>query len=416
MSVLVLGVNHRSAPIEVLERLALDDASAAKLVHGLITSDVVREAVVLSTCNRTEVYAVAERFHGAHGALHDTLCDVSGLDRAELDGHLYSFHDDAAVEHACAVAAGLESLVVGESEILGQVRHAVDVARAESAVRSTLELLFRRAIAAGKRARTETGIARGTASISHAAVELAADHLGGLSGCRVAVVGAGTMGEQIAVALADADVDSITVVNRSRHRADSLAARIGGSASGLDGLIDALADADVVLTCTGAPSTLIDRAMVSAAGQRQRLFIDVSVPRDIANDVADDDASTVIDLGDLDRWAAVGRDRRLGEVDAVRAIVAEEADRFSRERIAMQATPLITSLRRRVEDVRDAEWERHAARLADFDEAQLDAVRSLVNGVVNKVLHEPSVRLRADAGTPRGERNAAAVADLFDLE
>ncbi|NBV03654.1 MAG: glutamyl-tRNA reductase [Acidimicrobiia bacterium] len=221
MSVLVLGVNHRSAPIEVLERLALDDASAAKLVHGLITSDVVREAVVLSTCNRTEVYAVAERFHGAHGALHDTLCDISGLGRAELDGHFYSFHDEAAVEHACAVAAGLESLVVGESEILGQVRHAVDVARAEGAVRSTLELLFRRAIAAGKRARTETGIARGTASISHAAVELAADHLGGLSGCRVAVVGAGTMGEQIAVALADADVDSITVVNRSRHRADS---------------------------------------------------------------------------------------------------------------------------------------------------------------------------------------------------
>ena len=205
-------------------------------------------------------------------------------------------------------------------------------------------------------------------------------------------------------------------MNRSRHRADSLAARVGGSASGLDGLIDALADADVVLTCTGAPSTLIDRAMVNAAGQRQRLFIDVSVPRDVANDVADDDASTVIDLGDLDRWAAVGRDRRLGEVDAVRAIVAEEADRFSRERIAMQATPLITSLRRRVEDVRDAEWDRHAARLADLDEAQLDAVRSLVNGVVNKVLHEPSVRLRADAGTPRGERNAAAVADLFDLE
>jgi len=416
MSVLVLGVNHRSAPLEVLERLSLDDSAAAKLVHGLVASDVVREAVVLSTCNRTEVYAVAERFHGAHGALHDALCDVAGLSRIELDPHVYSFHDDAAVEHACAVAAGLESLVVGESEILGQVRDAVELARGEGAVRTTLDLLFRRAIAAGKRARTETGIARGTASMSHAAVELAGAHLDGLAGRRVAVVGAGTMGEQIAVALADHAVGSITVVNRSRERCVALAERVGGSAAGLDALIDALADADVVLTCTGAPSTLIDRAMVRAAGERERLFIDVSVPRDVAADVAHDSHSTVIDLSDLDRWASVGRDQRLGEVDAVKAIVAEEADRFTRERIALQATPLITSLRRRVEDLRDAEWERYESRLAELDEEQKELVRALLNGVVNKVLHEPSARLRADAGTPRGERNAAAVADLFDLE
>lgn len=416
MSVLVLGVNHRSAPLEVLERLSLDDAAAAKLVHGLVASDVVREAVVLSTCNRTEVYAVAERFHGAHGALHDALCDVAGLSRIELDPHVYSFHDDAAVEHACAVAAGLESLVVGESEILGQVRDAVELARGEGAVRTTLDLLFRRAIAAGKRARTETGIARGTASISHAAVELAGAHLDGLAGRRVAIVGAGTMGEQIALALANCAVGSITVVNRSRERCVALAERVGGSAAGLDALIDALADADVVLTCTGAPSTLIDREMVRAAGERERLFIDVSVPRDVAADVANDSHSTVIDLSDLDRWASVGRDQRLGEVDAVKAIVAEEADRFTRERIALQATPLITSLRRRVEDLRDAEWERYESRLAELDEEQQELVRALLNGVVNKVLHEPSARLRADAGTPRGERNAAAVADLFDLE
>lgn len=417
MSILVIGVNHRSGPLSVLERVTIAPTDVPKAVEGLARLDNVREVVVLSTCNRTEIYAVAEKFHGAYADIRDFLCDLGDISPDELHPHLYSQHDDAAVSHLFEVAAGLDSAVIGESEILGQLRQAWQVAQREGGVRSTLNLLFRHAVGVGKRARTETGIARGTASVSHAAVEMAVDHHGSMAGRRVALVGAGSMGEGIAVALHGAGVDDVLVVNRSPERGQALADRINGRALGMDRLDEALESCDVVLTSTGAGEPVITADVTRGLERNGRplLFVDIAVPRDVAPDVADLPNVSVLDLEDLIAWADRGRSERFAEVDRVAAIVAEEVERFGLEAAALQAAPLVSSLRERAEAMRAAELARHAKRLGQLDDAQREMIDTITRGLVAKLLHEPSVRLRTQAGTPQGERNAAAVADLFDL-
>ena len=419
MSILVIGVNHRSGPLSVLERVALVGDQVPKAVERLAARDNVREVVLVSTCNRTEVYAVAEKFHGAYADIRDFFCEVGDISADDLYPHLYSHHDDAAVMHLFEVAAGLDSAVVGETEILGQVRHAWEVAQREGAARTTMNLLFRHAIGVGKRARTETGIARGTASVSHAAVEMAIERLGGLDGRRVAVIGAGAMGEGIAVALRRSGTGEVVVVNRTPERGDALARRIEGRATGLDQLGVVLADTDVAITCTGSGVPIVSRELVDTAmaGRTERplLLVDIAVPRDIAPDVHGAPGVVVLDLDDLSAWAERGREQRQSEVERVREIVEEEVERFGLEATALQAAPLVAGLRERAEQIRQTEIARHGKHLAHIDDATRELVESITRGLVAKLLHEPSVRLRDQAGSPRGERNAAAVADLFDL-
>ena len=417
MSILVIGVNHHSGPLSVLERVTLPADEIPKAVDSLVRRDNVREVAVLSTCNRTEIYAVAERFHGAYADIRDFLCDLGRIPPDELHPHLYSQHDELAVRHLFEVAAGLDSVVVGETEILGQLRQAWEIAQREGGARTTLNLLFRRAIGVGKRARTETSIARGTASISHAAVELAIEHHGSIEGRCVAVVGAGAMGEGIAVALRAAGVGGVTVVNRSPERGDALAERIDGAACGFDRLPEAIAAADLVLTSTGSGNPIVTRDLMANIDRADRplLFVDIAVPRDVASDVADLAGVTVLDLDDLSAWAARGRAQRLAEVERVDAIVVDEVERYTLEAAALQAAPLVTALRSRAEELRVGELERFAKRLRDLDPEHRELLETLTKGIVAKLLHEPSVRLRNQAGTPQGERNAAAVADLFDL-
>ncbi len=417
MSILVIGVNHRSGPLSVLERVTIAPTDVPKAVDGLVRLDNVREVVVLSTCNRTEIYAVAERFHGAYADILDFLCDLGDIAPDDLHPHLYSEHDDGAVAHLFEVAAGLDSAVIGESEILGQLRQAWQVAQREGGARSTLNLLFRHAVGVGKRARTETGIARGTASVSHAAVEMAVDHHGSMAGRRVALVGAGSMGEGIAVALHGAGVDDVMVVNRSPERGQALADRVNGRALGMDRLREALEASDVVLTSTGAGEPVVTADVVRELDRAGRplLFVDIAVPRDVAPEIAELPHVSVLDLEDLITWAERGRSERFAEVDRVAVIVAEEVERFGLEAAALQAAPLVSSLRRRAEELRAAELSRHATRIGQLDDDQREMIDAITRGLVAKLLHEPSVRLRTQAGTPQGERNAAAVADLFDL-
>jgi glutamyl-tRNA reductase len=417
MSILVIGVNHHSGPLSVLERVTLPIEALPKAVTGLAGRDNVREVVVLSTCNRTEIYAVAEKFHGAYADIRDFLCDLGSISPDDLHPHLYSEHDDAAVRHLFEVAAGLDSAVVGEAEILGQMRQAWEIAQHEGGARTTLNLLFRHAIGVGKRARTETGIARGTTSVSHAAVEMAVDHHGSIEGRRVTVVGAGAMGEGIAIALHGAGVGDVRVVNRSPERGRSLAERINGVALGIEGLVGAIDESDVVLTSTGAGTPIVTPELMQRIPRHGRplLFVDIAVPRDIAPGVAELDDVTVLNLEDLSAWADRGRTQRLGEVDHVLRIVGEEVERFAVESAALQAAPLVSALRQRAEIHRAAELDRYSKRLAHLDDTQRELVESITRGIVAKLLHEPSVRLRNQAGTPQGERNAAAVADLFDL-
>ncbi|MFN3256039.1 MAG: glutamyl-tRNA reductase [Ilumatobacter sp.] len=418
MSILVVGVNHRSGPLPLLERLAITPDELGKAVAGLSKRDNIREAVILSTCNRTEVYVVAERFHGAYGDVRDFLCSIGDIDVDELSPHVFSEHDEGAVTHLFEVASGLDSAVLGESEILGQVRVAWDVAQAESAARTSLGLLFRSAIAAGKRARSETAIGRGTASISHAAVEMLDDVLDDLAGKRVIVVGAGAMGEGVAIALRKAGGAHITVVNRTPERGAALAERVEGKAVGFDALASSLAEADVVIAGTGSGQPVITQELVRtarASSSTPLLVFDIGLPRDVEPSVAELPEVTAFDLDDLRDWADRGRAHRELEAERVRAIVREEVENFAVESTARQAAPLVASMHAAVEAVRLAELERFASRLSGLDDAQRRSVEALTKAIVAKLLHEPSVRLKTQAGTPQGDRNAAAVRDLFDL-
>lgn len=418
MSILVVGVNHRSGPLSLLERLTIAPADLPKAVAGLAQRDTIREAVVLSTCNRTEVYVIAERFHGAYADARDFLCELGELDIDALSPHLFSQHDAAAVTHLFEVAAGLDSAVIGEGEILGQIRTAWQVAVDEAAARSGMNLLLRSAVATGKRARTETAIGRGTASVSHAAVEMLGDVVGDLTDLNVAVIGAGSMGEGVAVALHKAGGADICVVNRSPERGEALAQRVGGSAAGFDQLDGALAAADVIVASTGSgePVITVDKLRRARVGVDRPLHvIDIAVPRDVEPGVSELDGVTVLDLDDLRDWADRGRAQRAKEAELVRRIVAEEVDNFAIEQTSRQAAPLVASMRRAAEHVRVREVDRFSRRLAALSDADREAVDALTKAIVSKLLHEPSVRLKLDAGTPQGDRNAAAVRDLFDL-
>jgi glutamyl-tRNA reductase len=419
VSIVVIGVNHRTSALALRERLVVADDQLPKLLHGLTARPNIAEAVVLSTCNRTEVYAVAERFHGAYADIRDFFCELGNLAPEDLHPHIYSQHDSDAVAHLFSVAAGLDSAVLGESEILGQVRDAWQQAHAESASRSTLNLLFRHALETGKRARHETAIGRHTASVSHAAVDMVGERLGPLADKHVLVIGAGEVGEGIAVALGSAGVASITVANRTLERAGKLAERVGGAVARFGDIPAVLADSDVVLTCTGSGTVLLDADTVAAAlaGRTDRplLIVDVAVPRDVDASVAALDGATLLDLDDLRDWAARGLQLRAVEADAVRAIVDTEVERFGVEMTSRQAAPLVAALHKRAEAVREAELERFATRLATLDPTQREVIEALTKGIVAKLLHGPSLRLKDDAGSPRGDRNASAVRDLFEL-
>jgi glutamyl-tRNA reductase len=419
MSIVVIGVNHRTSPVELLEKVVIPGESMPKALHSLIVRDDIREAVVLSTCNRTEVYAVAERFHSVYADIRDFLCRESGLPADEISPHLYSQHDDNAIVHLFEVASGLDSAVLGETEIVGQVRDAWETAMAEGTSRNTLNLLFRYALEVGKRARTETAISRSTASVSHAAVEMSREILGTLDGRRVLVVGAGEMGEGVATALSRAGAGSVMVVNRTASRGAALADKVGASVAPFEELEAQLAHADVVVACTGAGGTVIDAAMLRRArsgGAGALLIVDIALPRDVESDVASIPGVTLRDLDDLSQWAQRGIESREAEVDEVRRIITEEVDRFALDQAQRQAAPLVAQLREVVEQIRAAEMQRFEGRLGDMGDEHREVVETITRGIVAKLLHNPSVRLREAAGTPQGERLSAAVRDLFNLD
>ena len=418
MSLVVLGLNQRNVALDLLERASLPADRLRKALHDLCSRPNVNEAVVVATCNRTEVYVAADRFHGAHADVLAFFAELTGLEPASAREHLFAAYDADAVAHLFRVVSGLDSAVVGESEILGQVRDAWETARVEGASRASLNLVFRHAVEVGKRVRTDTGIGRGTASISHAAVELAADRLGGLAGRRVLVVGAGAMGEGMAVALAAAGVAEVIVANRTLERGERLAERVGGGAVPLSDVERLLPAVDVVLAGADGGMMLehatVERAAADRAG-RHLLVIDVAVPRNVEPSVAALADVTVLDLDDLRAWADRGVARRATEVQAAEDIVEDELARFADVAQARQVAPLIAQLHDRADEVRVAELARIRRRLAELSPEQAEAVDALTRQLVAKLLHEPTVRLKADAGTARGERNAAALRDLFDL-
>jgi glutamyl-tRNA reductase len=318
------------------------------------------------------------------------------------------------------VAAGVDSMIVGEGEILGQVREAWQVAEREGMIGQLLSRVFRQSVEVGKRARTETGIGRHAVSVSSAAVAVAGERLGGLEDRRVLVIGAGDVGTGMTIALNGAGVGEIVVANRSPDRAIELAARVGGRAIGLDDVDDALVAADVLLASTGASDVLLERSEIEAAMVRRAgralLIVDIAVPRNVDPGVAQVFGVTLLDIDGLKAFAAQSLEQRRQEIGKVREIITAELDKFRLERSAREVAPLISSMRARAEELRGTELERFRSRLARLDPDERDAVDALTRGLVNKLLHDPTVRIKDAAGTAQGELYADALAALFGLE
>jgi glutamyl-tRNA reductase len=420
VAIVVIGVNHRSAPLDLLERLTVGAEDLPKVLSFASQRDYVSEAVVVSTCNRTEIYAVVERFHDSYAGLRSVLSEHAEVPVADLADHLSVDFDEAAAGHLFSVAAGLDSAVIGETEILGQLKDAWRVARDEGAAGPHLNALFRHALHVGKRARTETGISRSVASASAAAVALASQRLDGLAGRRVLVLGAGDMGDQMAVALAGAGVAEVLVANRTATRAAELAERVGGAAVPFDRIGDVLADVDLLLTSTAAVNQVVNRAtieeVVGARHGRPLLIVDIAVPRDVDPRVAELPGVELCDMDDLRTFTEAGLNRRRGEISAVTEIIEDELVRFRAMRNARSVAPVISDLHARSEAIRRAELERFSGRLDGLTDRQRDAVEALTHGIVAKLLHRPSVRLGELAGTVRGDQIVDALADLYDMD
>jgi glutamyl-tRNA reductase len=415
MSVVVIGLNHRSVPLDVLEQMSIDDDSIPKVLADLTASPDVSEAVVVSTCNRTEIYARAERFHPPYGDIREVLGRHSGLALDAFSEHLYAHYDDDAARHLFAVTCGLDSAVLGESEILGQVRRAFELSQEHDFVGVGLTDLFTASCTAGRKVRANTGIARNITSVSRAAVAMATENLGTLEGRSICVLGAGEMSEGMTVALRDAGTREIVISNRTIERAAGLAERVGGVVAPLDQLTTTIANIDVLLTGTGANSLMIEHdaladVMAERVG-RPLLIVDIAVPRDVDPAAADIDGVTLLDMEDLSAFAEAGRAERRGEIAAVRAVIDDEVARFKAAVAGRQVEPLVSSFRRKVEDLRIAEVARLGA--DEQSQAQIDAA---TKSILNKLLHGPMTELREAAGTPRGERLAEAMRELFDVE
>ncbi|MBV8386338.1 MAG: glutamyl-tRNA reductase [Acidimicrobiia bacterium] len=419
MSVVVVGLNHRTVPLELLERVNVSPTRLPKVLGDLAAREHVGEVVVLSTCHRTEVYAVAERYHGAVQDIRNAFSEMAFIAPEDFSDHLYTYFDEGAVNHLFSVAAGVDSVVLGESEILGQVRNAWQRAQEEGSTGPRLAALFRQALVVGKRARTETAIGRGSTSLAHAAVDMAERRLGSLEGKRILLLGAGEVGESMALAVAGIDGAEVFVANRTWERAVALASRVGGRAVQLDGVREALADVDLLLTSTGAPSAIVDQTdlapVVEARGGRPLLIVDVAMPRDIDPSVSELPGVELLDLDDVRAFVEAGLAERRREVDRVRAIIDEERERFLESVTAREVAPTITALRERAEALRVAELERHRGRLEGLDAKQREAVEAVTRGVLAKLLHDPTVHLKDAAGTPKGERLSDALRELFDL-
>ena len=417
MPVLGLGVSYRAAGVELLERLSFPDDDWAKAYRRLSDLPSVSEAVVLSTCNRVEVYAAVDGFHHGFQDLKRFLSEASDVEVDELSVPLYSHYEDAAAEHLFSVAAGLDSMVIGEPQILAQVRSALRTAEEEDVVGPDLGELFQRAVRAGRRARAETAVGASPAAFVDAGIELAERHLGSISGRRAVVVGAGEMGALAAHALGARGVAHLVVLGRRPERAGRLAERVGGTAGTLADLEAALRDADVVVSSTGAAAPVIGPDLLRGGTPERSVFlVDLAVPRDVDPSVRDIPG---VGLADIDDLRPVVGERR-GDVDEeiarARAIVDEEARRYALARRTRRLAPLIQALHSHAEDVRADEVRRIEGRLAAMSPRDREAVEALTRRLVARLLHEPTVRLKDLTGRGVGEAQARALAELFGLD
>jgi glutamyl-tRNA reductase len=397
MPILALGVSHRRATVELLERLAFADDDLTKAYRRALDDPAIEEAVVLSTCNRVEVYGTVPNYHAGFQALKRLLCESRGVAESEIAEPLYSHYELEAVEHAFSVASGLDSMVLGEPQILSQVRAALKRAEAEGAARSSMTGLFHAAARTGRRVRTETGVGAAPDAFVAAGADLATETLGSLEGTSAIVVGAGQMSALAVKHLRARGVATITIVNRSVERARALAERTSSDHAGLHALPERLAHADLVVSATGAAGVVVPASAFERV-TRPLFALDLAVPRDIESSAASLPNVTLVD------------------VERAHEIVADEVHRFTLRRRSERLAPLIHALRQRGDDVIAAELERFRSDLSSLTQDEREAVEALARGIVAKLLHEPIVRLKELSGPGAQDAHAKLLAELFAID
>lgn len=420
MRLCITGLNHRSAPVEVRECLAFDARSLGQALAELVRRPGIAEGLILSTCNRVEVAVISLDGEDPRPQVQDFLAARRGVDAGWLAPYLYHFEDGEAIRHLFRVASGLDSMVVGEPQILGQLKAAYGAAKAQGAVGGWMEAILTRAFGVAKRVRAETGIGENPVSISSTAVDLARQIFGSLAGRKVMVVGAGKMAEIAMRHLRSAGVSRIYVTNRTLERARAMAEAFEGSVVEYDRFLDALPEMDIVLTSSGAPFYLLRkdhmRRVLEARRNRPVFLIDIAVPRNVDPAVNELDNVFLYDIDDLQRVAEANLGERRKRAELAERIVAEEVERMVARLRAREVTPTIVELQERLEQLRQAELARYRSRLGPLSPEQRNAVEALTRGLLAKLAHGPISELRRQAGRPEGFQTIELIRRIFRLD
>ncbi len=419
MAVLALGISHRRADVALLERLAFADDDLVKAYRRASDDPAIAGAVLVSTCNRVELYGSVPSYHTGFQALKRLLCESRGVEPDLLSEPLYSHYETDAAEHLFGVASGLDSMVLGEPQILSQVREALRRAGSEGVASTELTAVFHAAVRTGRRVRTETGIGAAPDAFVEAGADLGAEAIGGLDGRIAVVVGAGMMSSLAVKHLRERKVGTVRVLNRSLERARALAERTQAEPGSLDELPRALRDADLLVSATGATGVVVTEPMLrEALGGRDRpLFVlDLGVPRDVDGSAREVGGVSLVDIDDL-RGSLAARTTELAEaIERAQAIVREELQRFTLRRRSEHLAPFIRVLRERGDEVVGAELERFRSDLASLTPDERETVEALARGIVAKLLHEPIVRLKELSAPGAGEERAHMLIELFGLD
>jgi glutamyl-tRNA reductase len=417
--IIAIGVSYRKTPIEVREKLAFDSSQLPSLFGGLKAAGKIAGCVILSTCNRMEIYAASRNVDAALAEIWSVLAAESGIEVEELQEYLYSFTCEQAIEHLFRVASGLDSMILGEMEILGQVARAYQFACENSACNSVLNVLFQRALKVGKQVRNQTRIGTGASSVGAAAVELARKTFGDIQGRSILLIGAGEVGRLVARNIANNGASQVMVCNRSYDKAQELASEFGGSAVPFETLTKCMARADLILSCTAAPDYIISReqlaAVMSTRNGKPLFLIDLAVPRDIEPESSQLQCVRLCNVDDLQSMVNESMSEREAEARKAETIIEKALDNFRTWLNSRHAVPVIQALYKKGEEIRDSELEKAMRKLGTLTEREENVIRSMANSIANRLMNTPIVQLRQYAQTEQGQLYVQFVQDLFDL-